>query len=66
VKEIQKLIDRLTAPSRFVPKLAEKTKPIVQLMQKAAKFKWIDECEEIFVHLKSLLAAPPVIQKSDT
>jgi len=32
VKEIQRLIRRLTTLSRFVPKLAEKTKPIVQLM----------------------------------
>jgi len=32
VKEIQKLIGQLTTLSRFVPKLAEKTKPIIQLL----------------------------------
>jgi len=35
-------------------------------LQKAAKFQWIEECEEFFIHLKAFLAAPPVIQKSDT
>jgi len=35
IKEIQRLIRRLTTLSRFMPKLAEQTKPIVQLLQKA-------------------------------
>jgi len=38
-KEIQKLIGRLTTFSIFVPKSAKKTKPIVQLLKKATKFK---------------------------
>ena len=32
VKEIQRLIGRLTTLSRFVPKLVQKTKPLVQLL----------------------------------
>jgi len=64
-KEIQKLIVRIIALSRFVPKLGEKTKPIVQLLRKAEKFNWTTECEEIFLHLKAFLTAPPIIQKLD-
>jgi len=66
VKEIQKLISRLTTLSRFLPKLVEKTKSIIQLLRKATKFNWMVECEEIFLHLKASLVAPSVIQKSDT
>jgi len=50
-KGIHKLIGRLTTLSRFVPKLAEKTKPIVQLLRKAAKINWNPEYEEIFLQL---------------
>jgi len=63
VKKIQRLIERLTTLSRFMPKLAERTKPIVQLLRKATRFQWMDECERIFLQLKSFLASPPVIQK---
>jgi len=48
LKEIQKLINWMMTLSRFVPKLAEKIKFIVQLLQKTAKFNWTPECEEIF------------------
>jgi len=64
-KEIKKLIGRLTVLSRFVPKLAEKTRLIVQLLRKAAKFQWTPKCEKIFLHLKEFFAALPVIQKSN-
>ena len=45
VKEVQCLISRLTAISRFLPKLAEQTQPIIQLLKKSARFSWNDECE---------------------
>ena len=63
VKEIQRLFGRLTTLSRFVPKLAEKTKPIVQLLWKVSKFRLTEEREGIFLQLKAFLASPPVIQK---
>jgi len=65
IQEIQRLIGRLTALSRFVPKLAERTRPIVQLLKKASRFEWSAECEEIFLKLKTFLSSPPVIQKPD-
>ncbi|XP_068484963.1 uncharacterized protein [Phaseolus vulgaris] len=63
VKEVQQLLGRLTALSRFVPRLAEKTRPIVQLLRKGKKFIWDDQCEEIFKKFKEFLTSQAVIQK---
>jgi len=66
VKEVQRLIGRLTAISRFLPKLAEQTQPIIQLLKKSAKFSWNDECEQVFQKLKNTLTSPPIFHKLDT
>jgi len=66
IKEIQRLVERLTSLSRFVPKLAERTRPIVQQLKKASKFEWTTECEQIFQQLKTFLTSPPIIQKPNT
>jgi len=63
LKEIQRLVGRLTSLSRFVPKLAERTRPIIKLLKKTTKFEWTDECEQNFQQLKTFMASPPVIQK---
>ena len=44
VKEVQRLVGRLTAISRFLPKLAEKTGPMIKLLMKSTKFAWDDAC----------------------
>ena len=44
VKEVQQLMGRLIALSRFVPRLAERTKSMVQLHRKASKFSWDEKC----------------------
>jgi len=38
IKEVQRLIGRLTAISRFLPNLAEQTQPIGQLLKKSTRF----------------------------
>jgi len=53
VKEVQRLVGRLIALSIFVPKLAKKNKSIVQLLRKVSKFQRTDECERIFLQLKT-------------
>jgi len=65
VREIQRLIERLTTLSRFGLRLVEKTQPIVQFLRKAANFQWTNECEGTFLQLKAFLASLPVIQKSN-
>jgi len=66
IKEIQRLIGRLTSLSQFVPKLVERMRPIIQLLKKASRFEWTAECEQIFLQLKAFLASSPVIQKPNT
>ena len=66
VKEVQRLIGRLTAISRFLPKLAEKTQPILQLLKKSAKFTWNDDCEQVFQKLKATLTSPSILHKLHT
>jgi len=61
IMEVQQLLGRLTALSKFVPRLTEKTRPMVQLLQKAAKFSWDDRGEDIFKQLKEFLTSPSVI-----
>jgi len=52
VKEVQRLVGRLTTISRFLPKFADKTKPMIKLLKKSAKFVWDETCEQNFNTLK--------------
>jgi len=66
IKEVQRLIGRLIAISRFLPKLAEQIQPIIQLLKKSTRFTWTDDCEQIFQKLKTTLTSPPILHKPDT
>jgi len=55
IKEVQRLVGKLTAISRFHPKLVDKTKPMIQLLKKSTKFTLDDTCEQNFNTLKQLL-----------
>jgi len=63
LKEIQQLLDRLTTLSRFVPRLAERMRPMAQMLHKTAKFSWNEECENIFTQLKEFMSSPTIILK---
>nr|KYP56513.1 Retrovirus-related Pol polyprotein from transposon 17.6 [Cajanus cajan] len=62
-KEVQRLAGRLASLSRFIPKLAEKAKPIFQLLKKPKEFCWSDQCEQVFTNFKQFLSAPPILSK---
>jgi len=49
-----------------MPKLAEQTQPIIQLLKKSAKFTWTNDCEQIFQKLKTTLTSPPILHEPDT
>jgi len=66
VKEVQRLTGRLTAICHFLSKLAEQTQPIIPLLKKSAKFTWTDDCEHIFLKLKTTLTSPLILHKPDT
>ena len=63
VKEVQRLVGHLTAISRFLPMLADQTRPIIQLLKKSMKFSWSDDCERIFQNLKTTLTSPLILRK---
>jgi len=65
VKEVQHLVGHLITISRFLPKLADQTRPIIQLLKKSAKFSWSEDCERIFQNLKATLTSPPILRKPD-
>jgi hypothetical protein len=50
---------------RFIPNFSEIAKPMIQLLEKEAKFKWTSQCEEVFLTLKKLLTTAPVLAQSD-
>jgi len=66
VKEVQRLVRRLTVIARFLPKLADKTKPMINLLKKSTKFEWNETCQQNFDQLKQILATPPIMNKPQT
>jgi len=63
MKEVQRLVGKLTTLSRFSPRLVEKEKMIIQLLEKMSRFHWDSKCEDIFGRIKEFFASPPIIQK---
>ena len=51
----------MNALARFLPILAEKTKPITKLLKKVDTFEWSEQCERAFTQLKSMIAKPPIL-----
>jgi hypothetical protein len=50
---------------RFIPNFSKIAKPMTQLLEKDAKFKWSPQCEEAFLTLKKLLTTVPVLTQPD-
>ncbi|XP_017408416.1 uncharacterized protein LOC108321234 [Vigna angularis] len=63
LKEVQRLVGGLTALSRFIPKLAERVKPVLRKMKKGAGPVWDAECEWVFQDVKTILLNPPVMNQ---
>lgn len=63
LKEVQCLVGRLTAISRFIPKVAEHIKPILKNVKKDVPRHWDDQCEAVFSRIKSILTSPPVMAR---
>ena len=56
-KEVQRLIGKIAALSRFVSRSSDKCQPFFQILKKA--FQWNAHCEEAFIALKTYLSSPP-------
>jgi hypothetical protein len=61
VKEVQQLIGRITALSRFLSCVGEKSCHFFAALKKGERFTWTEQCEEAFGKLKEFLASPPVL-----
>jgi len=61
VKEVQQLIGRMVALSRFVSTRGDKGHPYFQCLKRNNRFVWTRECEEAFLKLKEYLASPSVL-----
>lgn len=64
LKEVKRLVGRLTSLSRFIPKLSERIKPILAIMKKSSQG-WNKECEEAFEEVKRILIEPPVMGRPE-
>ncbi|RDX96111.1 Retrovirus-related Pol polyprotein from transposon 17.6, partial [Mucuna pruriens] len=60
VKEVQQLMGRVVALSRFIPRSAETALPIFGALKKG-RFAWTNECKEAFKHLKMTLSTPLIL-----
>jgi len=63
LKEIQRLVGRLTSLARFLPKLTEKIKPILKIMKKQTADKWDDQCKAVFQQVKEMISNPPIMSR---
>jgi len=63
LKEIQRLVGRLTSLARFLPKLTEKVQPILKIMKKQTADKWDDRCEAVFQQIKEMISRPPIMSR---
>jgi hypothetical protein len=60
--EIEQLVGRVAARSRFVARLGEKALPFYTLMKKTdKKIELTEEADQAFAHLKKVLSTPPVL-----
>ncbi|KAL0386712.1 UNVERIFIED_CONTAM: hypothetical protein Slati_4551400 [Sesamum latifolium] len=55
INEVQRLIGRIAALSRFISKSAEKGLPFFKTLRKVKNFEWTEECQQAFEDLKTYL-----------
>ncbi|XP_017411652.2 uncharacterized protein LOC108323671 [Vigna angularis] len=65
LREVQRLVGRLTALSRFIPRLAEHIKPILKNLKKGSTQHWDNDCETAFITVKHILTSPPIMARPD-
>ncbi|RDY10101.1 Retrovirus-related Pol polyprotein from transposon 17.6, partial [Mucuna pruriens] len=65
VKEVQQLMGKVVALSRFISKVFDIATPVLETLKKGRSFAWTSECDEAFLRLKAMLAAPPILIKPE-
>ena len=59
IKDVQRLIGRIAALSRFVSRPSDKYRPFFHVLKKA--FQWDAHCQEAFTMVKTYLSSPPIL-----
>ncbi|RDX80993.1 Retrovirus-related Pol polyprotein from transposon opus, partial [Mucuna pruriens] len=65
VKEVQQLMGKVVALSRFISRISDIATPVLDTLKKGKNFAWTPECEEAFLRLKAMLASPPILIRPD-
>jgi len=65
IREVQRLNERITALSHFMPKVTHRALPLYQLLRKNSTFIWSESCEQAFQEFKCILAALPILVKPE-
>ena len=66
VKEIKQFLGLTGYYRKFVPRFADISRPLMQLMKKETKSMWTPECQKSFELLKSFLCGEPILKYADT
>ena len=66
MKEIKQFLGLTGYYRNFVPRFADISRPLTQLMKKETKFMWTPECQKSFKLLKSFLCGEPILEYADT
>ena len=66
VKEIKQLLGQTGYYRKFVPRFADISRSLTQLMKKETKFVWTLECQKTFELLKSFLCGELILKYADT
>ena len=66
MKEIKQFLVLTGYYRKFVPRFADISRPLTQLMKKRMKFMWTPECQKLFELLKSFLCGEPILKYADT
>lgn len=66
VKEVRSFLGMCSYYRRFIPPFLEIAIPLIHLTKKYAKFKWTDESQKTFDHLKQNLTCVPLLGYPDT
>ena len=66
VKEIKQFPGLTGYYRKFVPRFADISRPLTQLIKKEMKFMWTPECQISFKLLKSFLCGEPILNYTDT
>lgn len=61
VKDVRSFLGTINFYAKFIPNVAEKRKPLNELLKKDVKFKWTENCEKAFNDLRCFLTSEPLL-----